>query len=89
MVVHGHNFFSEPPIMSLPVEVLDDILFGHKRLHQHHHLEVRNSNLWVARQEFVLFCPHYAVLEQLVANQLAILFADKHDGIRVMGLGLQ
>lgn len=73
--------FGEPPIMGLPVEVLDDKLFGYKGLHQHHHLEVGHSDLWVTRHKLILLCPHHAVLEKLVANQLAILFTDKHDGI--------
>lgn len=69
----------EPPVVVLPRECLLDKAAASQRLHHLHHLDVRELSAGVFLKEGVLLGGHYAILEQLSVQQLAVLLGNEHS----------
>lgn len=66
----------------LPREGLPDVFLRLEALHELDHLEVRHINLRVLRQVVILLGIQHPLLEEVLADLIAVLLGDDHGGRR-------
>lgn len=68
----------ELPVIPAPRVGLGDVLTGHERLEQLHHVQVRHGKFVMLLLEWILLGSHDSILEKLRVDGHAVLLGHQH-----------